>query len=167
MKVYDDTAEAIVLKLKAVAGIGKVFQTPKRVTDMKTLEDLYTVPHPRTPEEKILCVAWLTRIAQGEDPSWSDDSQQAGVTATSRWQVTLLYQYEDDDEPERTSEVAFQNLVDAVLEEFRLDGALEAEGVTRTWPMSAESLTVGTMEGGSTLAHRAVLILRVEHFITE
>ncbi len=166
MKVYDDTRDAIYVKLKDVPSIGRVFPHLRFASDLTTFEDLYTVPHPLEPSMKLMCVCWVTRVTQVEEPSWTDNDLHAAITVTSRWRITLLYGFEDDEDTERASETLFQRLVDSVLEEFRFDETLgDATGVLRAWPLELLSANVGRLEGGDQLCHRAEFSLRVEHLI--
>jgi len=163
VKTYGPTRDAIYNELLSVEGIGRVFKSPRYVSEWKTFLDRFKTQSFENPEREVVCVGWLTRSSAFEVAAKDESDVTVHITKTETWNGSLYYGFRDDDE--QPSEFDFQELADRVQDRFefldRLSGLTWMHSVD---PIDLQSAGVA-MINNEVLAHRADFVLRITHHI--
>jgi hypothetical protein len=114
MGYYTTQKAEIKAQLEAVSGIGKVYDTVKYAADLETFKTLFIS------NSKINAVMF-TRMGGEELENGVGVLDEAEalqwVEKNDTWEITLHYGYHDEDTT--PSDIAFNNLVDAIETKFR------------------------------------------------
>ncbi len=158
MGYYLDQRAEIKAQLEAVSGIGRVYSTRKNPRDIDSFKQTFA-------KDGVINSCQISR-GQGNDletgvgsgdeamfPNWTDKNDT--------WEITLLYGYADNDTESLASETIFNNLVDAIEEQFRfLD---DLNGVSfQSYALQRIQCGIFEFLGGLVFCHKAVWTFRVQ-----
>lgn len=160
MSNYAPTRDEIANQIKAVSGIGKVFNHRRHSSEWATFLNLFK------DNNGLINVCWISRADDAETASGigSEDeaSQIVWVQEDEYWEIEFLYGFKDDDDNGTPSEYGFNTIVDAVEDKFRFLQNLNGKA-WKSFPLNRTSSTFGTL--GEVLCHRAVWRLRLQHHL--
>lgn len=163
MSSYATTRDAIYAELISVEGIGRVFKSPRYVSEWKSFLERFSTQAFDNPEKTRIIVAWMTRGSSFEIASKDESEITGNIKRTETWNITLFYGFDDDEE--QPSEFEFQELIERVQGHFefldRITGIVETHSVD---PIDIQSAGIA-MINNEVLAHRADFILRINYSI--
>lgn len=162
---YATTRKAIATILRAIPGIGKVFEHERYTTDWATFMSRYGTPNPMDADLSVFNVAWITRRMIREEGLRDEALTMVRGTAVEEWEVVFLYGHSDADDVEQSSEAIFQETVDAIAEAFRwIDPSTAGfpDGTLTVDPVVTDRM--GLTSEADVLVHRATIRVLVTMF---
>ena len=148
MSTYALQRAEIKSQLQAVSGIGLVYDSAKNPTTEELWNSLYIAP-----STKIVNVVFFNRLNMAGKPVKDEAIQITETYEKDNWQITLLYGFHDD--PANPSEYAFNNLVDAIQNQFRFLQDLNGQAYSSD-PLVRITSGLFQFLGGKVLCHKAV-----------
>jgi len=160
MSGYATTRDEIATQLKAVSGIGKVYNHRRHSADWTTFLSRFKDTN------GLINVCWITRVDDSESAngigSMDEAAQVTWVQEDEYWEIEFLYGFKDDDDTGSPSEYGFNTLVDLIEDKFRFLQNLNGKAYA-SFPLNRTGSTFGML--GEVLCHRAVWRLRVQHHL--
>ena len=159
MGYYTAQNSAIVALLQGVSGIGAVYDSPQDVTSEENFKTRFV-------KNNVLNTCWLSRQSGTDNPFAKFGSvDEANVITHSQaddfWTITLLYGYK-----ENISEPIFQNLVDAIQDEFRFIQHLDGDMYEFCYPLQRTVSGIFQFLGGR-MCHKAEFRMQVMERIVD
>lgn len=159
MGYYIAQNNAITALLQAITGIGMVYNSPQDVTNEANYRTIFV-------KDNVINTCWLSRqggtdITSGKYGSVDEVNIITHTQADDVWVVTLLYGYK-----ENVSEPIFQNLVDAIQDEFRFLQNLGGDMYELSYPLQRTVCGIFQFLGGR-LCHKAEFKLQITERIED
>jgi len=158
--LYEDTRDAIETILNGVVGVGKVYKSPRHVTDWETFVKMHST------QERVVNVGWYSMASASDSITGTlaavDDTDFIHYTErTEAWEIEYFYGFKDSDtEP---SDFDFQLLVERIEDAFRFAQDL-GDVAYQNLPLQ-RTFSGLWMLGNVVLCHRAAFRLTVIHRI--
>lgn len=159
--LYENEKDEIYTQLASVTGIGKVYKSRRFTADWPAFLAKFKDANGK------INVWWFWREGGADNVEggigWSDERDLIEqVEEIDVWNIEGFYGFQDHDTT--PSELAFQNLVDAVRDKFRFLQDLNGKA-DKSWPLQLLGSGLWQFLGGGPLCHRALLQLRIRRMI--